>query len=165
MTSASPTSSSIAKELREAVQAAAPRLSAISEEEASRPRGPGKWSPKEVMGHLIDSVSHNHQRFVRARFTDDLDFVGYEQDRWVAEQRYGAEPWAELVELWRLFNLHLARVIEGTPPGVGERPRVRHNLDEIAWKPVPRDRPATLGYFMDDYVGHLKHHLKQVLGD
>ena len=164
MTSASPTSSAIAKELCETVHAAAPRLSAIADEEASRPLAPGKWSPKEIIGHLIDSASHNHQRFVRARFMDDLEFIGYEQDQWVAQQRYGAEPWPELVELWRLFNLHLARVIEGTPPGVGERARTRHNLDEIAWKAVPRDRPVSLDYFMDDYVGHLKHHLEQVLG-
>ncbi len=158
-------SAEIARDLRETVESAAPRLSAMPEAQASRPSAPGKWSAKEVIGHLIDSVSHNHQRFVRARFTDHLDFVGYEQDRWVAEQRYRDEPWAELVGLWRLFNLHLARVIEGTPPGVGDRPRVRHNLDEIAWKPVPRDRPVTLDDFMDDYVEHLKHHLKQALGD
>ena len=158
------TPDSIARDLREAVASAAPRLASLSEAEASRPLAHGKWSPKEVIGHLIDSVSHNHQRFVRARFVDHLEFGGYEQDRWVAEQRYAAVPWTELVELWRLFNLHLARVIEGTPPDVGERPRARHNLDAIAWNPVPRDRPATLAYFMDDYVGHLKHHLKQVLG-
>lgn len=158
------TPETVARDLREAVGAAAPRLEALSEEDASRPLAPGKWSPKEVIGHLIDSVSHNHQRFVRARFMDHLEFVGYEQDRWVAEQRYGVVPWTELVTLWRLYNLHLARVIAGTPPGVGESPRTRHNLDQIAWKPVPRDRPATLLYFMDDYVGHLKHHLKQVLG-
>jgi len=154
----------IAKDLRDAVDSAAPRLEALSEDEASRPLGPGKWSPKEVIGHLIDSVSHNHQRFVRARFIDHLEFVGYEQDRWVAAQRYASAPWTELVGLWRLYNRHLARVIEETPPGAGESPRTRHNLDEIAWKPVPRDRPATLLYFMDDYVGHLRHHLKQVLG-
>jgi hypothetical protein len=29
---------------------------------------------------------------------------------------------------------------------------------------MPRDRPVTLDYFMDDYVGHLKHHLRQILG-
>lgn len=158
------TASAIARELREAVETASPRLSAISDGEASRPREPGKWSAKETIGHLIDSVSHNHQRFVRARDTEDLVFVGYQQDRWVSEQRYGAAPWRELVELWRLFNLHLARVIEGTPAGAAERPRARHNLDEIAWRAVPRDRPVTLEYFMDDYVGHLKHHLRQILG-
>ena len=154
----------IARELRDAVASAAPRLAALSDAEAARPLAPGKWSPKEVVGHLIDSVSHNHQRFVRARFTDDFVFVGYEQDRWVTEQRYGSEPWPELVELWRLFNNHLARIIEETPGDAARRPRTRHNLDEIAWKAVPRDRPTTLAYFMDDYVGHLKHHLRQVLG-
>ena len=155
---------SVALDLREAVASAAPRLEAMSEAEASRPLSPGKWSAREVMGHLIDSVSHNHQRFVRARFLDHLEFAGYEQDRWVAEQRYASAPWTELVTLWRLYNLHLARVIEGTPPGVAEAPRARHNLDQIAWKPVPRDHSTTLLYFMDDYVGHLKHHLGQVLG-
>jgi hypothetical protein len=43
------------------------------------------------------------------------------------------------------------------------RARVRHNLDELAWKPVPRDAPATLDYFMADYVAHLKHHLNQII--
>jgi hypothetical protein len=42
------------------------------------------------------------------------------------------------------------------------RLRPRHNLDELAWKPVPRDQPATLDYFMSDYVAHLKHHLAQI---
>lgn len=42
------------------------------------------------------------------------------------------------------------------------RPRARHNLDELAWRSVPRDEPATLDYFMNDYVAHLKHHLAQI---
>jgi len=42
------------------------------------------------------------------------------------------------------------------------RPRARHNLHQIAWQPVPQNEPATLDYFMRDYVGHLKHHLAQL---
>ena len=42
-------------------------------------------------------------------------FPGYEQDDWVSAQRYREAPWRELVELWRLFNEHLARVFESTP--------------------------------------------------
>ena len=155
----------VATGLRRAVTDAAPRLLAISELEAARPRAAGKWSPKQLIGHLIDSASNNHQRFVRAQFTDDLVFPGYEQDAWVAAQRYGSAPWADLVELWRLFNLQLARVIEATPAPVRTRPRARHNLDELAWKPVPRSEPATLEYFQRDYLGHLEHHLRQVLGE
>jgi hypothetical protein len=150
--------------LRKAVATATPRLRALSEAESTRRPAPGKWCPREVLGHLIDSASHNHQRFVRARFSDDLVFPGYEQDSWVASQRYESAPWLDLVELWRLYNLHLARVIEATPASDRERPRLRHNLDQIAWRPVPREQPATLEYFMRDYVGHLEHHLGQIPG-
>ena len=149
--------------LREAVESSTPALLALSDEESSRHPAPGKWSPREVVGHLIDSASNNHQRFVRARFQDDLVFASYDQDTWVAAQQYQSAPWAELVALWRAFNLHLARVMETVPEPLRTREHLRHNLDALAWKPVPAGTPATLDYFMEDYVGHLKHHLRQIL--
>ncbi len=155
--------STVEAELREVVTAVTPRLLALSEEEASRSPAPGKWSAKEVVGHLIDSASNNHQRVVRARFTDDLVCPGYEQEKWVAVQRYASAPWPDLVGLWRLFNLHLARVVEATPDSVRRQPRTRHNLHQVAWQAVPQDQPATLEYFMRDYVEHLKHHVAQIL--
>ena len=88
----------------------------------------------------------------------------YQQDAWVTVQRYQAAPWQELVALWQYFNLHLARVIEAVPPEARTRLRIRHNLHQLAWRPVPEDQPATLEYFMADYVGHLTHHLSQILG-
>ena len=151
-------------ELRDAVESFTPRLLALSEAQASRPPAPGKWSPKEVIGHLIDSASNNHQRFVRAQFMDDLVFPGYAQEDWVAAQRYRDAPWPDLVALWRLYNLHLARVIEAVPAPVRQRSRARHNLHEVAWTAVPESQPATLEYFMRDYVGHLRHHVAQILG-
>jgi len=151
-------------ELRSAVTAATPRLLALTEAVAAHVPAPGKWSPKQVIGHLIDSASNNHQRFVRAQFTDDLVCQGYEQDAWVAAQHYQEASWPELVYLWRLFNLHLARVIEAVPVTVAARPRTRHNLHLRAFRPVPKNQPTTLAYFMHDYVGHLKHHLAQILG-
>lgn len=33
----------------------------------------------------------------------------------------------------------------------------RHDLDALAWVPVPGDQPTSLGYFMRDYVAHLRH--------
>ena len=55
-------------------------LAGFSEAESEQRPSPGRWTKKEVIGHLIDSASNNHQRFVRARFQDDLVFPGYEQD-------------------------------------------------------------------------------------
>ena len=152
-------------ELRGVVESAAPRLLAMSDEEAGRAPAPGKWSPKEILGHLIDSASNNHQRFVRAQFSDGLVFPGYDQAVWVAAQDYRSAGWSELVGLWRLFNLHLARVIENAPASARLQQRSNHNLHEIAWKTVPPDEPTTLEYFMRDYVGHLKHHLRQAMPD
>jgi hypothetical protein len=145
------------------VAAATPRLEAISDGDASRPRSAGKWSRKEIVGHLIDSASNNHGRFVRARFSDDLVCPTYDQDAWVRAQRYGDAPWAELVSLWSLSNLHLARVIEAIPGEIRSRRRRRHNLHEVAFRAIPASEPATLEYFIQDYVAHLEHHLAQVL--
>ncbi|MDP9206345.1 MAG: DinB family protein [Gemmatimonadota bacterium] len=150
-------------ELRRAIEKSTPMLEKMSEDATSRRPAPGKWSPREIIGHLIDSASNNHQRFVRARFQEDLVFPGYDQDAWVAAQQYQETPWDELLALWRAFNLHIARVMEATPADQRVRQRERHNLDELAWKTVPRDKPATLDYFMADYVAHLQHHLRQII--
>ena len=153
---------SAAARLRDAVERATPRLLALSDAAAGTPPTPGKWSPKEVIGHLIDSASNNHGRFVRAQFIDDLVFSGYEQERWLGMQRYADAPWSDLVALWRGFNLHIARVMDNTPDDIAHAPRAKHNLDAIAFRTVPRDQPATLEYFMADYVDHLEHHLAQI---
>jgi DinB family protein len=144
------------------VTTAAERLLAVPDETAARPRAAGKWSPKEIIGHLIDSAANNHGRFVRAQATDDLVCEGYDQDAWVRVQQYNTRPWPDLVRLWRDYNLHLASVMASAEPNVLDRPRARHNLDRIAYAPVSRDQPVTLAYFMRDYVAHLEHHLQQI---
>ena len=153
-----------ATQLQSSVERSTPALLALSEAESARHPAPGKWSPREVLGHLIDSASHNHQRFVRAQFQDDLVFQGYEQDAWVRVQQYQESPWVELVTLWRTFNLHIARVMALVPEPVRTRVHLRHNLDEIAWQTVASGEPTTLDYLMGDYVDHLTLHLRQILG-
>jgi hypothetical protein len=149
-------------ELTATVRTTAARLRRVSDADAGTPPAPGKWSAKQVVGHLIDSASINHQRFVRATWQDDLVFPAYDQDAWVAAQDYQSAPWPELVDLWEQYNAHVARVMRSVPAAVRLRERALHNLDELAWQPVPRDRPATLDSFMRDYVAHLQHHVRQI---
>ena len=54
------------RELESVVRVAEARLLALTEAQSERRPHPGKWSPKEILGHLIDSACNNHQRFVRA---------------------------------------------------------------------------------------------------
>ena len=149
-------------QLRALVRSAAASLRELSEEQAATPPAPGKWSPVQVVGHMIDSASNNHQRFVRARFKEDLLFEGYDQDAWVEAGAYQAAPWSELLDLWETLNLQIARVVETTPAQALTRARTDHCLDHIAWKTVPADEPVTLDYFVRDYLGHLAHHLHQI---
>jgi hypothetical protein len=152
-----------AADLRRAVDHAFDRLSAVPDERAAVRPSPGKWSAKEVIGHLIDSACNNHGRFVRAQLQDDLIFAGYEQDRWITAQRYQDAQWRSLLELWRAYNHHIAWVIETCPDHERTRLRGRHNLHQIAWSTVAESQPTTLGYFMRDYVAHLNHHVAQAL--
>lgn len=149
---------------RETIRSATLRLKEISNEESSR-SARGEWSPKQILGHLIDSAANNHQRFVRAQFTEDLVFPGYEQDQWVSAQRYTDEPWPDLIELWRAYNMHLLHVVSGISQHVLTQPRHKHNLDKIAFHTIDQGTPATLEYLIRDYLDHLQHHLDQIWRD
>jgi hypothetical protein len=150
-------------DFRGTVDAGAARLLTLTPDQAAARPAPDKWSPKEIIGHLIDSASNNHGRFVRAQLQDDLIFDGYEQAEWVRVQGYQERNWADLVRLWKALNDHLAHVMESAGTEALTRPRGRHNLDALAWQPLSDGQPATLEYFIRDYVGHMKHHLRQAL--
>ena len=152
-------------DFRETIVGATVRLRDITPEASRHKIADDDWAPIEILGHLVDSATNNHQRFVRAQFTDDLAFPGYEQERWVSSQKYLDESWPELIQLWSSYNLHLSHLFSVIPADVLTKSRTKHNLDQIALKPLPTDKSATLEYLIRDYADHLRHHLKQIFDE
>ncbi len=133
------------------VDGAEPRLRAVSEAESLVPVLAGGWSRKQLLGHLIDSASNNHQRFVRALLADSLEFPRYDQDGNVQVQAVQEADWLLLVSLWASYNRYLAHVIARIPPG----------KLEMVCRIGPYE-PVTLRYLAEDYLVHLLHHLGQI---
>jgi hypothetical protein len=141
----------LAGELLSIVEAASESLRRTDDSEASLKSASGTWSKKEILGHLLDSAANNHHRFVRAQQVAELTFPAYEQEHWVTSQGYGERPWTELVDLWRLYNRHLAHVI-------GMIPEERLAVMCV----IGPDKPVSLGYLIKDYLVHLRHHLQEL---
>lgn len=137
-------------------------LIALSEEEVSSRPQADKWSRKEIIGHLIDSATNNHQRFVRAHLQENLVFLGYQQAEWVNIHRYQESEWQDLITLWYALNHHIARVMEATPESVLFQAHSEHNFHPIGFVKDRVGDTATIHDFMVDYVDHLEHHLRQI---
>ena len=140
----------LAADLRAEVERAALRFRSLRESDVTRERGAGRWVMKEILGHLIDSAANNHQRFVRAQFTSPFIWPGYDQQAWVPLHHYRDRPWTELVELWLALNRHVAAVIEFAPA---------EKLQTLCT--IGDHEPASLEWWMRDYLRHMKHHLEQ----
>jgi hypothetical protein len=140
-----------ALEIRNIANRFSQELTAVDARAAARRPGPATWSPKEVLGHLIDSAANNQQRFVRAQQAHMLTLPGYEQNHWVESQGYQDADWPHLVALWSHLNLHLADVISRIP-------FTAYSVQCV----IGDSSPQTLEAIVVDYLRHLKHHVAQI---
>ena len=134
----------------------------VSVRAAARKPEPDRWSPLELLGHLVDSTANNHRRIVLALQQDDMVFDGYDQEGWVNAQQYGQYDWNELKVLWLYYNRLLLHTVKCTPEEKLLTPKARHTLDKILMKKFPADQPATVLALVDDYIDHAVHHFRQI---
>jgi DinB family protein len=112
---------------------------------------PGKWSRKEILGHLIDSASNNHHRFIRVQY-EPVPTISYDQNKWNELNQYQHLDSKHVINLWLIYNQHLLEVIKRIPD--------EHLLMEYD---TGGAKNVTLQYLIEDYVTHLEHHLKQIV--
>ena len=143
---------SVANDLQSVLKIA-DKLRQIDDSAASVRPAPGKWSKKEILGHLIDSATNNHQRFIRLQLAPRVDLPGYEQDDWVRVNHYQDRRWTETIDLWLAYNSQLATIIRHVDP---------KTLNNVWHRPSGED--LDLEFIIRDYLVHMRHHLDQILG-
>jgi hypothetical protein len=136
-------------ELRRLINTCKSSLDGIRPGSLDTSPAPGKWSGKEIIGHLVDSAQTNIRRMVVAQY-EEQPLIVYNQDKWVKAAGYANRDIKELVGLWYLLNIQMAAVLENMSDQDGER---------LCRTPVPE----TLRWLAEDYIKHLRHHMHQVL--
>ncbi len=136
--------------LEEVLAGAMVWLGPLTEAAASRPEREGKWSAKQVIGHLTDSAVNNLGRIVRMQIAPGLRVAGYEQEEWVALQHYQEREWMKVLEVWAALNEQVAWAIAHVDKA------------KLAYVGSVEDTEMTLGFLIEDYIAHMEHHLRAI---
>lgn len=140
---------SIATQLQTIIDEYLQHLNFISEDELLFKPSPEKWSKKELIGHLIDSAQNNIRRFIVAQYETGPTII-YNQDKWVAINKYQQWESRNLIRLWYLLNKQIAGILENIS-------------DEMAQYTVQCEALYSIDWLVQDYIKHLKHHMHQIL--
>ena len=125
-------------------------LTQISEVKMSERPSLNKWSKKEILGHLVDSATNNHQRFVRGQF-ETIPEICYDQNEWNKCSFYQQIESEQIILFWAIYNRQLIEIVKRIPTdNLKKQVKVGENL-------------MTIEYLFIDYVAHLEHHLKQII--
>jgi hypothetical protein len=81
-----------------AQSASTPRLlSGLSDAQAMHRYAPGKWSVKEVVGHLLDGERVFSYRALRIARADATPLPGFDENAWVPPAHFDRRPMPDLV--------------------------------------------------------------------
>ncbi|NTW24284.1 MAG: DinB family protein [Lentimicrobium sp.] len=107
----------------------------------------------QILGHLVDAASNNHQRMVRLQYNTELAFPDYQQDNdlWIALQDYQHAGWNNLVQLWKYYNLHIVHLIQSV-----DQAKLDNN-----WRNF-ENKTISLRQMIEGYADHSELHLGEI---
>ena len=128
------------------------RLKSLPEDQGNYAYADGKWSVKEVIGHLADAERVFSYRLTRIARGDQTPLAGFDENAWAKAAPHRRHKLADVVE-------ELIAVRRSTLA-------LMHSLDEssIGNTVVANNNPVSARAICWILAGHTKHHL-DVLGE
>ena len=75
---------------------------------------PDNWSPKEILGHLIDEATNNYQTLARTQLEQESQNF-YDLHHWNRFGFYNKESQHQIIFLWETYNRQLLQLIKSIP--------------------------------------------------
>ena len=123
-------------------------LRGIPESKAGHRYAPGKWTIREVVGHLIDAervFTYRAMRFGRADLTE---LPGFDENAYVPAGGFESRTLADLVSEWEHLRLSSLGMFRGLPAEAWDR------------RGVANGNPFTVRALAYVIAGHGYHHVK-----
>jgi hypothetical protein len=121
-------------------------LREFNEERAGFRYADGKWSVREILGHLLDSERVFSYRAMCIARGESASLPGFDENSYVAESRADGRSLASLVEELENVRAATANLFESFESDV---------LDRMGTANGQRLSPRTLGFII---AGHATHH-------
>jgi len=121
-------------------------LSRTSEADAAAPTAPGKWSIKQVLGHVCDAERVMGYRALRFARGDRQELPGFEQDDYVREAGSDTRSLEDLLNEFESVRRSTIALFRSLPGGVETRGGVANG------------NPVTVRALAYIAAGHAQHH-------
>lgn len=120
---------SVLHALREQIDDTLALLGGLDERQAEHRYTPGKWSVKEVVGHLADSERVFGYRALRIARGDATPLAGFEQEDYVRNASFGRRSLGDLANDFRLLRESNLRLFESFDAPALDRRGVANGMD------------------------------------
>jgi uncharacterized damage-inducible protein DinB len=134
--------------LRTQQQETARLLRPLSDERARFAYAPGKWTVKEVVGHISDAERIFAYRALRFARGDGQGLAGFDENAYVPPGRFNERTIGDLVdelEAVRAATIHLFRHLDA---------------EALARRGLANNNPITVRAIAYIVAGHERHHVK-----
>ncbi len=120
---------------------------ALRPEQAEFAYAPGKWTLKEVLGHVLDTERLFMYRALSIARGDASPLPGMSQDDWMATAPFAGRTLASVLAEWTAVRASTIAFVDGLP------------ADAWARRGVASGNPFTVNALLHVVAGHVQYHL------